>query len=80
MNVTDLKVQMHMQEWSKLIEARQDSGLSIKEWRRIICLSPDITTILKNCVWQLVKGSPRKVGMDHNLLLCQTTLVSVILW
>ena len=34
MNVTDLKAQMHMQEWSKLIEARQDSGLSIKEWCR----------------------------------------------
>jgi hypothetical protein len=31
-NVTDLKTQMHMQEWAKLIEARQDSGLSIKEW------------------------------------------------
>jgi len=34
MNVTDLKAQMHMKEWSKLIEARQDSGLSIKEWCR----------------------------------------------
>lgn len=34
MNVTDLKTQMHMQEWAKLIEARQDSGLSIKEWCR----------------------------------------------
>lgn len=32
MNVTDIKTQMHMQEWAKLIEARQDSGLSIKEW------------------------------------------------
>ena len=32
MNVTDLKTQMHMQEWAKLIEARQDSGLSIKQW------------------------------------------------
>lgn len=34
MNVTDLKTQMHMQEWAKLIEARQDSGLTIKEWCR----------------------------------------------
>lgn len=34
MNVTDLKTQMHMQEWSKLIEARQNSGLSIKAWCR----------------------------------------------
>lgn len=34
MKVTDLKTQMHMQEWAKLIEARQDSGLSIKEWCR----------------------------------------------
>ena len=34
MNVTDLKTQMHIQEWAKLIEARQDSGLSIKEWCR----------------------------------------------
>lgn len=34
MNVTDLKTQMHMQEWSKLIAARQDSGLTIKEWCR----------------------------------------------
>ena len=32
MNVTDLKTQMHMQEWAKLIEARQDSGLTIKDW------------------------------------------------
>ena len=32
MNVTDLKTQMHMQEWAKLIEARQHSGLSIKVW------------------------------------------------
>jgi hypothetical protein len=32
MKVTDLKTQMHMQEWAKLIEARQDSGLSIKQW------------------------------------------------
>jgi hypothetical protein len=32
MNVTDLKAQMHMQEWAKLIETRQDSGLSIKAW------------------------------------------------
>lgn len=32
MNVTDLKTQMHMQEWAKLMEARQDSGLSIKVW------------------------------------------------
>ena len=32
MNVTDLKTQMHMEEWAKLIEAHQDSGLSIKEW------------------------------------------------
>ena len=32
MNVTDLKTQMHVQEWAKLIEARQDSGLSIKAW------------------------------------------------
>ena len=32
MNVTDLKTQMHMQEWAKLVEARQDSGLTIKEW------------------------------------------------
>ncbi len=30
----DLKTQLHMQEWAKLIEARQDSGLSIKEWCR----------------------------------------------
>ena len=29
MNVTDLKTQMHMQEWTKLIEVRRDSGLSI---------------------------------------------------
>lgn len=34
MNVTELKTQMHMQEWAKWIEARQDSGLSIKEWCR----------------------------------------------
>jgi transposase-like protein len=34
MNVTDLKTKMHMQEWAKLIETRQDSGLSIKEWCR----------------------------------------------
>ena len=34
MKVIDLKTQMHMQEWTKLIEARQDSGLSIKEWCR----------------------------------------------
>ena len=34
MKVTDLKTQMHMQEWTKLIEARQGSGLSIKEWCR----------------------------------------------
>jgi hypothetical protein len=34
MNVTDLKTQMHMQEWAKLIAARQDSGLSIKKWCR----------------------------------------------
>jgi len=32
MNVTDLKTQMHMQEWAKLIESRQASGLSIKQW------------------------------------------------
>lgn len=32
MNVTDIKAQMHMQEWAKLIEARQASGLSIKNW------------------------------------------------
>ncbi len=31
-NVTDLKTQMHMREWAKLIEACQDSGLSIKQW------------------------------------------------
>jgi len=34
MNVTDLKTQMHVQEWARLIEDRQDSGLSIKEWCR----------------------------------------------
>lgn len=32
MNVIEIKTQMHMEEWSKLIETRQDSGLSIKEW------------------------------------------------
>lgn len=32
MKVTNLKTQMHMQEWAKLIEARQDSGLGIKQW------------------------------------------------
>lgn len=32
MNVTEIKTQMHMQEWAKLIEDRQDSGLSIKDW------------------------------------------------
>ena len=32
MKVTDLKTQMHMQEWAKLIDARQDSGLTIKLW------------------------------------------------
>lgn len=32
MNVTEIKAQMHMQEWTKLIENRQNSGLSIKEW------------------------------------------------
>lgn len=34
MNVTDIKTQMHMQEWSKLIEARQGSGLGVKKWCR----------------------------------------------
>lgn len=34
MKVTDFKTQMHMQEWAKLIETRQDSGLSIKAWCR----------------------------------------------
>lgn len=32
MKITNLKTQMHMQEWAKLIEARQDSGLGIKQW------------------------------------------------
>jgi SPX domain protein involved in polyphosphate accumulation len=32
MNVTEIKTQMHMQEWEKLIDARQDSGLTIKQW------------------------------------------------
>ena len=32
MNVTEIKTQMHMQEWAKLINARQDSGLTIKQW------------------------------------------------
>lgn len=32
MNITEVKTQMHMQEWAKLIEARQESGLSIKQW------------------------------------------------
>jgi len=32
MKVTDIKTQMHMQEWGKLIEARQSSGLGIKQW------------------------------------------------
>ncbi|MDD4565833.1 MAG: hypothetical protein PHE79_10215 [Eubacteriales bacterium] len=32
MNVTEIKTQMHMQEWAKLIDARQDSGLTIKQW------------------------------------------------
>jgi len=32
MNVTEIKTQMHMQEWVKLIEARQGSGLGIKQW------------------------------------------------
>lgn len=31
MNVTEIKTQMHMQEWAKLIDARQDSGLTIKQ-------------------------------------------------
>lgn len=32
MNITEIKTQMHMQEWEKLINARQDSGLTIKQW------------------------------------------------
>ena len=32
MNVTEIKTQIHMQEWAKLIDARQDSGLTIKQW------------------------------------------------
>ena len=32
MKVTNLKTQMHMQEWAKLIDARQESGLGIKQW------------------------------------------------
>ena len=32
MNVTDIRTQMHMKEWGKLIEARQGSGLGIKQW------------------------------------------------
>lgn len=32
MNVTDIKTRLHMNEWAKLIEARQESGLSIKQW------------------------------------------------
>lgn len=34
MKVTDIKTQMHMQEWAKLIETRQGSSLSIKDWCR----------------------------------------------
>lgn len=32
MNVIEIKNEMHMQEWAKLIETRQASGLSIKRW------------------------------------------------
>ena len=32
MNVTSIKTQLHMDEWAKLIEARQECGLSIKQW------------------------------------------------
>lgn len=32
MNVIEIKNQMHMEEWAKLIEAREASGLSIKRW------------------------------------------------
>jgi putative transposase len=32
MNVTEIKTQMHMEEWAKLIDARQASGLTIKQW------------------------------------------------
>ncbi len=32
MNVTKVKNQMRMQEWAKLVEAREESGLSIKQW------------------------------------------------
>lgn len=53
MNVTDIKTQMHMQEWAKLIEARQGSGLSIKQWCQQsnvpVCLNLNITTIFENC-------------------------------
>lgn len=34
MKVRELKTQMHMHEWSKLIESCQASGLSIREWCR----------------------------------------------
>lgn len=32
MKVTELKAQMHMQKWEKLIADHQDSGISIKLW------------------------------------------------
>lgn len=32
MKIRQIKTQMHIQEWTKLIDARQSSGLSIKEW------------------------------------------------
>lgn len=32
MNVGEIKTRMHMEEWAKLIEAREASGLSVKRW------------------------------------------------
>jgi len=32
MNITGIKTQLRMQEWTKLIESQQESGLNIKQW------------------------------------------------
>ncbi len=61
MNVTDLKTQMHMQEWAKLIEARQDSGLSIKEW----CRQNNPRDAAKPQGWNWVQGPGGFFGYCH---------------